>query len=81
MSLTSPTSSNGSGRGGSRAGSGRPKMVTSSSRVVRIPSDVDISLALDCYHAVCDAYDNQTQSPRHEALNKFLEDLLGTMKH
>ena len=66
-----------SGRGGARPNSGRPKLATPSTKVVRVPFDVDIQLALDCYQSVCDAYDNQTQSPRHEALNKFLANLLG----
>lgn len=66
-----------SGRGGARANSGRPKLVTPSTKVVRVPFDVDVQLALDCYYAVCDCYDNQTQSPRHEALNKFIANLIG----
>lgn len=77
MSLTSPTSSSSSGRGGARAGSGRPKLATPSTRVVRIPFDVDIQLALDCYYAVLDVQQNKVDSPRHDALNKFVANLLG----
>jgi hypothetical protein len=65
------------GRGGKRDGSGRPKADAASSKVVRIPFDVDKDLMLDCYHALMDANANRSDARTYDALNKILDSVFG----
>lgn len=66
-----------SGRGGSRVGGGRPKADVASSKVVRIPFDVDVHLMMDAYQALLDAQANRSDSRTHDALNKVLDSVFG----
>ena len=67
----------GSGKGGKRVGAGRPRVDVASTKVVRIPFDVDVALMLDAYQALLDAQANRSDSRTHDALNKVLDNVFG----
>lgn len=72
QSITSQSS-----HGGVRSGSGRPKNKQATSKVVRIPFDVDAQLMLDAYQALLDAQANRSDARTHDALNKVLDNIFG----
>ena len=71
----------GSGKGGKRVGAGRPRVDVTSTKVVRIPFDVDVALMLDAYQALLDAQSNRSDSRTHDALNKVLDSVFGVAEN